>query len=475
MKNNLSIYTGLSVIALGAPLTSIGQNQHQQPNIVFILSDDHSYPYLGCYGNPDLKTPNIDKIAAEGILYHSAYTTAPQSVPSRASLMTGRNDLDIEMSRFSAPLQRKHIAFPEVMRENGYYTGICGRSYHLDGSDTKAPETEETFKKYNLETFKDRVDYLRKGSDSLAIVQYKEFLDEVPKGKPFFIQVNFHDPHRPFTAKEYEPNPATLHMPATMPDSKEFREDLAGYYGEINRLDENVGLVLKEIERRKLKNTIIVFMGDNGSALLRGKGTLYDCGLHVPLMIKWEGKIKKGQQSYSLFSGEDFAPTLLDMAGIPLPDYYTGKSFVPTFSNPDYVVRNEVYAIRASHGSSLPWATDDFDLMRTIFTKDYKLIYNILWQEQYYPVDFVNMPAWKYMEAQHEKGTLDPKFEKAIFPGKRPMFELYDLRNDPDEFVNLAGNPGYKEIEHDLKAKLHEWMIVYHDYVPLPIETMKRK
>ncbi len=210
------------LIAIGT-LASCTPQKEEKPNIVFILSDDHSYPYLGCYGNSDLTTPNIDKLAGEGILYHRAYTTAPQSVPSRASLMTGRNVLDVEMSRFSAPLQRKYIAFPEILRGNGYYTGICGRSYHLDGSDTKAPETIQAFEKYNLETFKDRVDYLRKGSDSLSVEQFKEFLDLVPGKSPFFIQVNFHDPHRDFDAYEYEPDPAHIQMPVTMPDNKEFR------------------------------------------------------------------------------------------------------------------------------------------------------------------------------------------------------------------------------------------------------------
>ena len=468
-------YINLSLLAIGA-FTACTQHKEQRPNIVFILSDDHSYPYLGCYGNPDLQTPNIDRLATEGILYHCAYTTAPQSVPSRASLMTGRNVLDVEMSRFSAPLQRKYIAFPEILRENGYYTGICGRSYHLDGSDTKAPETIRTFEKYNLETFKDRVDYLRKGSDSLAIEQFKEFLDLVPGQSPFFIQVNFHDPHRDFTAYEYEPDPDVINMPKTMPDNKEFRSEQAGFYGEINRLDENVGLVLHELEERNLdKNTLIVFMGDNGSALLRGKGTLYDTGLHVPLIIKWEGKVPKGKHSYALFSGEDFAPTLLDAAGIPVPDYMSGKSFVPTFANPDTTIRNEVFAVRVSHGSGLPRSTDHFDLSRTVFTKDYKLIYNILWQEPYLPVDFVNMPSWKSIEEQHEKGTLDSIFEKMLFPKNRPMFELFDLQKDPDEMVNLSGQPEYEKIEHELKARLHEWMIVYRDYAPLPIETEKTK
>lgn len=462
----------MSLVAL-ASVTSLNAKTEQKPNIIFILSDDHSYPYLGCYGSKDISTPNLDKLASEGMIFTKAYTTAPQSVPSRASLMTGRNVLDVEMSRFSAPLKREYITYPEILRKNGYYTGICGRSYHLDGSSKKAHETEETFTKYNLETFKDRVDYLRISSDSMSVVQFKKFLNEVPSKKPFFIQVGFSDPHRPYTAKEFEPNPSTITMPESMPDNAEFRAELAGHYGEISRMDMRVGLVLKELERRNIKNTIIIFMGDNGSALLRGKGTLYESGIHVPLIVKWQGVVKKGVVSNSLFSGEDLFPTILNAANIPIPDYCTGRSFVPTFSNANFAVRDTAFAIRVSHGSDLPRSSVELDLMRTVFTKDYKLIYNSLINQDYFPVDFSDMPSWNSFLEMHEKGTLDPKYN-LLFRKPRPFFELYDLKNDPNEFNNLAGNQAYQTIEKSLKSKLQEWMIVYNDYIPLPIEPSEK-
>ncbi len=448
---------------------------NEKPNILFILSDDHSYPFLSCYGNKDVKTPNIDKIASQGFLYTRAYTTAPQSVPSRASMLTGRNVLDVEMSRFSAALKRKYTVFPEVLRENGYFTGICGRSYHLDGSSAKAKETQDVFDAYGLQTFHERVDYLKMGEDSLVIDLFREFLSLVPDGKPFFMWANYSDPHRPFDAYEYEPNPESITMPATIPDTPAFRKDLAAHYGEINRLDKRVGLLLKELEDRGMENTIIVFMGDNGSALLRGKGTLYETGLRVPLAIKWNGKILPGLISDALFSGEDLAPTLLDAVGINIPEDYTGKSFVPTFTNPEVEIRDTAYAIRASHGSGLPLSTVHFDLIRAIITKDYKLIYNVLWQLPYMPVDFAGMPSWKDMIKQHQSGTLEKKFDDQIFPENRPIFELYNLNEDPDEFVNLVGKQEYIAIEENLKAALHKWMILYNDYVPLPITPKPRR
>jgi len=459
----------LPALLLQQFVPAYAQKANEQPNVILILSDDHSYPLLGCSGNPDLKTPNIDRMAKEGIQYHRAYTTAPQSVPSRASLMTGRNVLDVQMTRFSAPLKREFISYPEILKQNGYFTGICGRSFHLDGSGKKASETTDAFAKFKLQTFQDRVDYLQVGRDDLAIKQFLEFLNMAPANKPFFIQVGFTDPHTPFTAEAYEPDPKTLSIPVGMPDTELLRKDLAAHYGEIMRLDENIGKILNEIEKRKLKNTLIIFMGDNGSALLRGKGTLYDLGLHVPLVMKWDGKIKKGSNSYALFSGEDLAPTILEAANLPVPAEMTGKSFVKTFTNPDIEMRDVVFAIRGSHGSGLPGkSSSPFDLGRTVFTKDYKLIYNVLWQLPYGPTDISGRQFWPDMLKQHNEGKL--KLLPIFTEGKRPMFELYDLKNDPNELNNLAGKAKYKDIEHKYKAILHEWMIIYSDYCPLPIE-----
>lgn len=465
----------ISFIFCSIPVLLFAKKIEDRPNILFILSDDHSYPYLSCSGNPDVQTPNIDRLAQEGIQYHRAYTSAPQSVPSRTTLMTGRNVLDVRMSRFSAPLQREYTAFPEVLRQNGYYTGVCGRSYHLDGSESKADATVQIFKKYHLQTFQDRMDFVRVAQDADETMdQFKEFLDEAPADKPFFVQVNFHDPHWPWTAKAYNPDPEKIQIPAGMPDIKELRQTLAAHYGEIMRLDAYVGKVMEELQERKIRNTVVVFMGDNGSAVLRGKGTLYDAGLHVPLIIKWEGKIPNESDSYALISGEDLAPTLLDIGKSEIPEEMTGKSFAKTFSCPESYIRDYVYAVRVAHGSGLPTGTNSFDLSRTVFSNEYKLIYNVLWQLPYIPVDFAGSPLWKKLKEDNARHVLAEPFKTLFFPDTRKMFELYDLKNDPFELHNLSGNSAYQQVEQDLKTLLQEWMIVYQDYCPLPIPPGKK-
>ena len=462
-----------SVLLALSPISLMAQKKvkTQPPNIVFLVSDDHSAPFLRCYGYPDIKTPNIDKLAAEGILYRKAYTTAPQCVLSRAGLMTGRNTLDIQMTRFSAPLTADIPSYPELLRKAGYHTGILGRNFHLDGN-RRVPETVAILEKYGLETFKNRVDYLKvTGNSDSIFAQYNEFLDLAPKDKPFFVQVGYSDPHRIFNAKTFEPDPTKITVPELWPDTKLLREDFAAYLGEIQRLDFEVGKVLDDLKRRGLdKNTLVVFIGDNGGALLRGKGTLYNIGLNVPLIMRHPGLIKPGQVSNTLITGEDIAPTFLTVAGTEIPKTITGKSLTPTFQQPTYEAHEYIFAVRGAHGQSLPYNTADFDLGRTIFSKKYKLIYNALWQLPYYPVDFAAQPFWLQLTQQHIEGKLDPKYDKLLFADRRKMFELYDEEQDPNEFNNLSGQPQVKEIEQQLKTKLQEWMILNRDYLPLPIE-----
>jgi N-sulfoglucosamine sulfohydrolase len=450
--------------------TTWAQGKKGQPNIILIVSDDHSAPFLGCYGYADIKTPNIDKLAAEGIIFKKAYTTAPQCVLSRAAIMTGRNTLDIQMTRFSAPLDASVTSYPELLRKGGYHTGIVGRNFHLDGN-RRVPETVAVLEKYSLETFKNRVDYLNvSGNRDTIFQQYTAFLDQAPKGKPFFVQVGYSDPHRVFNAKNFEPDPAKISVPAHWPDTKLLREDFAAYLGEIQRLDSDVGRVLEDLKKRGLdQNTLVVFIGDNGGALLRGKGTLYDLGIHVPLIIRHPGLIKAGQTSDALVSGIDVAPTFLSVAGLPVPKEITGRSLAPAFSNPQFAGHDHIFAVRGAHGQGLPTNSSNFDLGRTIFNKKYKLIYNAIWQIPYHPVDFAGQPFWLDLKQKHAEGALGEPFDKLLFADHRQMFELYDEEKDPFETNNLAGKPETKQIEHELKSRLQEWMILNRDYLPLPI------
>ena len=443
----------------------------ERPNILFLVSDDHSAAFVGCYGNEDVKTPNLDNLAAEGIRFNHAYTTASQCVPSRASLITSRNVVDIRMLRFSAPLDKNIITFPELLREAGYYTGIGGRGHHLDGSGAKAPETIDAFEEFEMVTIPDRFDYLQGGSDNRVLEVITEFLDEVPEGKPFFMWANYSDPHRPYTASDFEPDPETITVPEGMPDTRLLREDLVGHLGEVNRLDYHIGQVFEELKDRGLyDNTLIVFIGDHGSPVLRGKGTLYQQGLHVPLIARYPGIIEPGTVSNILVSGKDIGLTMLDLAGVEPDREMTGKSFKHAFQGDETENHEYLFAARGSHASGLPVNSAMFDMSRSVFNQEYRLIYNAMWQLPYTPVDFWLEPFWRELRRLHEDGELEERFSgTAIFTEQRPMFEFFDLRNDPHEFVNLSGRDEYEELEREFKAQLHRWMIIYRDSIPLPI------
>src|SRR5438067_3876134 len=270
-----------------------------RPNVLLVLSDDHSVPHVGCYGNADIRTPNLDRFAAEGIRCDRAYVACPQCVPSRAAIFTGRSPIAIGMTRFSATLPAEVKIFPEILKAHGYYAGVAGRTYHMDGS-RQSPESEAVLKKYHLRTFPQRLDYVKQGGRPQMLAQFREFLDQVPAGKPFVLQLCSNDPHRPLdrNAIPQPHDPARLKLPVFYPDTQLVRDDFARYYDEIARFDSDFGQILVELQKRGLaENTLVVFMGDNGASQLRGKGTLYEFGVHVPLLARWPGKIKPGSST----------------------------------------------------------------------------------------------------------------------------------------------------------------------------------
>ncbi|MSU48395.1 MAG: hypothetical protein EXS37_04760 [Opitutus sp.] len=468
MKNTLLLCTAI----LLAPLARLSAAE-SKPNVLIILSDDHSYPHVGFYGNKDIMTPNLDRFAAEGMRFDRAYVTCPQCVPSRASLFTGRSPVAIAMSRFTAPLPREIKIFPEALRAAGWFTGVAGRTYHMDGTlAAMPPESQAVYSKYNLITFPDRLDYVKIGSgNEAAFAQFREFLDLRPAGKPFFMQLCSSDPHRPLTTQgPVKHDPTKIKLPAHYPDTRLVREDFARYYDEIAHFDVFFGEVMAELEKRGLaSNTLVAFMGDNGAAQFRGKGTLYEFGIRVPLLVRWPGKVTPGSSSAELISGEDLAPTFLEAVGLPVPPEMTGKSFVRLLRGEPIAGRQFVFSERGAHGTNLPGTTADFDLGRVVVSKTHKLIYNALGELPYWPVNFANEPFWLELVQSHKAGQLEAKIDNLYFAATRPMFELYDLEKDPDEFNNLAGNKEAANYEHELKAALQEWMIMERDFMPLPV------
>ena len=469
MLRYLAFIVFASCAALGAPTAT-------KPNIVFVLTDDHSYPFLGCYGTAEMKTPNIDKFAGEGIKFHRMFTCAPQCVPSRASIMTGRSAVAARMTRFSSPLPRDEITFPEFLKKDaGYFVGVLGRTYHLDGSGRGPAASDRVFDEHHLQTFKDRFDYVDASNQAMVPPRMKEFFDQRPKEKPYFLWVNFNDPHHPWNTGTHPPDPAKLKLPGFLPDLPGVREDLSAYLGEIEHADGDFQTVLDIIkERAGLDNTLIIFMGDNGMAFPSGKGCLHDPGLNVPLLAWWPGVIKPGGESHALISGEDIGPTCLQAAGLAVPERMSGVSFLPLLRGETFAARHHIFAERGPHGG----ATFDehtkasaVDYSRCVRGDRYKLIYNVTPNLPYSPVDSAGNPGWKEMVQAHEQNLLTSEFETLYFTSPRPVYELYDLEADPSELHNMYGEKQLAGVIDDLKTALQEKMILDFDYLPLPIAS----
>ncbi len=458
-----------------APFTVVRAADALKPSILFMLSDDHSYPFVGAYGDTNVRTPNLDRLAADGVKFHRFFTAAPQCVPSRAALLTGRSPVAARITRFSSPLARDEITFPEVLREKGgYYVGVCGRSYHLDGSGRHSgTAVGELFAKHGLMTFEQRFDYVKQGSDAQAVEQMREFLDGRPADKPFCLWLNFSDPHHAWTAPESDrPDPASLKLPLHLPDLPGVRQQLADYCAEVNRLDRSVKAVLDVLaERGFAEKTLVVFIGDNGMAFPHGKGSLYDPGCHTPLLVRWPGVVKPGGESRALISGEDLGPTLLAAAGLAAPAKMSGVSFLPLLKGEPFAARKQVFLERGPHGTA-PVKVDasnaSYDLSRAVRSDRYKFIYNCTPWIPYGPVDSAGGEAWKQMQAAQAEGKLAAGLSATYFTAPRPVYELYDLEADPSELNNLVGQPRVEAVERELRMALMEKMILDFDYLPLP-------
>jgi N-sulfoglucosamine sulfohydrolase len=445
-----------------------------KPNILFLLSDDHSYPFVSAFGDTNVKTPTLDKLAAEGMKFHRFFTGCPQCVPSRACYLTGRSPVAARMTRFTSPLPRDVISFPEILREKGgYYTGICGRQYHLDGRAGADPAIQKLYDDKDLQTFSDRVDFLNTCPDDQVATQIAAFLDKKPADKPFFMWANFSDPHHPWTTgASLRPDPASLKLPAHFPDVPGMREQLADYCAEVNHVDQTIAGIFEMLKSKGLYDkTLIIFSGDNGQALPHGKGSLYDPGSNVPFIVRWPGMVKPSGESRALLSGEDLGPTLLAAAGLSPDAKMTGVSFLPLLEGKPHTPRKYVFVERGPHGGapvSVNMMSSGYDLGRAVRSDRYKFIYNCTPWIPYGPVDSAGGEAWTQIKAAHAAGKLTPGQDSTYFTTPRPVYEFYDLAADPSELNNLSGKPEHAAAEHELRVALTEKMITDFDYLPLP-------
>lgn len=434
MKRREFLGTSAAVTTSGSALAQA--NGNQPVNILFLISDDHTAADLGAYGNTTVTSPHLDRLAREGMRFDKCFVTSPQCSPNRSAIFTGATAHTTGTSRLHVPLPDWEPSIVDYLKSKNYYTGVYRKHHHGPG-------------------FQKRLDFYGN-----AQTPWRNFFDSIPQGKPFFLQAGFTDPHRPYKPGAFSPphDPSKVKVPDFLPDWPEVRQDLAHYYDFIARMDNEVGQIMDILKGKGLaENTLVLMTGDNGMPFPRAKGTLYEAGIHVPLIAWMPGKIAGGSVKQELISHIDFAPTWMDLAGLKPTPKMQGRSFLPLLLGQPYQKRSEIFSERNWHNS--------FDPMRCVRTETHKLIFNAAPHFPYRPPsDLEDSPTWQTMLARRKAGN--PVHLRHLFNPTRPILQLHDLQADPLELDNRIDAPSFKDMRLDLEARLTKWMNDTYDFLP---------
>ncbi|KJF43968.1 sulfatase family protein [Draconibacterium sediminis] len=419
----------------------------QKPNIVFIIADDISWNDFGCYGNKVVKTPNIDKLASEGLLFNNAFLTASSCSPSRCSIISGKYPHSNGAAELHTALPESEIPFPLLLKENGYYTAHAGK-WHMGEA------THRAFDRYT-----DGNGY-KNGDGGEA--NWVRFIKERPKDKPFFFWLASYDAHRAWGADTFKitHEPANIEVPVYFNDTPETRQDIASYYNEIARFDYHIGLVKQELQKQGvLENTVIIVMADNGRPFPRCKTRVYDSGMKTPFVVHWPAQIDKNAgHTESLISAVDIAPTILEIADVAVPENYQGVSFLQILKNPEAEVRQMVFSEHNWH---------DYEAHeRMVRTKDFLYLFNARPNlSNCGPADSKNSPTQAALNELRDLGSLTPA-QADIFVTPRPAEELFDLNQEKEQLLNVASLSRYREKLVEMRTLLKNWQNETGDTTP---------
>ena len=421
-------------------------SQERQPNILFIVSEDNG-PEMGCYGTP-IQTPNFDKLADQGVLFERAYVPQAGCSPSRAAFLTGlypHQNGQIGLATWKYHMYNPNTPnIPSSLKGAGYTTGIIGK-LHVN------PESAFDF------------DFKAISSANFQRKEMSRYTEEAEQfmhnaDKPFYLQVNHPDAHAPFIREidglpnsplDPEDVDALPYMGANHPRLKEMT---ANYYNCMMRLDTYVGDLIEALKRTgKYENTLIVYIGDHGADILRGKRTSYEGGIRIPMIVSWPGKKLNPVRLNELVSTIDLFPTFLDAAGHPVPGYLPGKSLLPLLHGEKVDWREFLFTEFHVHSNHNPF------VQRTVRNKRYKLIHNLSHGEENPGYAFTFNRLVKNEDSEILKDAYQQVKKAYELMKKPPEYELYDLEKDPYEFKNLAIDVAYVNILEQLKSSLLNW------------------
>lgn len=443
----------MGAILLLCSLTAIAQQK--RPNIIWITCEDIS-PYIGAYGDTLVKTPNIDQLAKEGIRYNYVFTAAGVCAPSRSSFITGMYPTSIgtlhmrtigdpkyqPVPSYSAVIPVEIKCFPEYLRSVGYY---CTNNEKQD---------------YQF------VPPVTVWDENGPAASYRNR----PKNRPFFAIYNLFITHESQLFGRSDSlllNSEKIVVPPYYPDTKTVRHDMNRLFTNIERMDGQVGELIEQLKKDGVyDNTIIFFFSDHGGALPWMKREILERGTHIPFIIRFPGQQNGGSENNDMISGVDFAPTVLSLAGVPVPAYMQGHAFLGTQQSK--APRKYVFAGRDRMDT-------EYDRVRMVRDKRFQYLFNYLPGQPYYQniAYRLSIPMMKEFLALRDNGKLD-SVQMAWFRNK-PVEELYDLQNDPHEIHNLIHDPQYKDKLEDLRKAFKDWNDAVGDMGNIPEKEMVRQ
>jgi N-sulfoglucosamine sulfohydrolase len=427
----------------------------KRPNILFCIADDASYAHFAANGDPAIRTPTFDRLCREGVRFTHSFCSSPSCTPSRAAILTGRPFLQLEESGnlWSTLQKEKFPVYPDLLEGQGYAIGLCKKGWGPGnpraGGFTRNPA----------------------GPNFKSFVEFRE---KVRSDQPWCFWFGSTDPHRPYNAgsgAKAGVDPANVRVPGWLPDEPAVRSDIADYLAEIERFDREVDEIITQLESRgELENTVVVMTSDNGMPFPRAKANLYDGGTRMPLAIRWPAQVPGGRVIDDFVSHIDFAPTFLEATGTPAPKGLVGRSLLPMLksgkSGSVEPERDRIFVGRERHANAR-----EGDLgypSRAIRTREFLFITNLTpdrWpagdpkeverapQGTYSDIDAGPTKSW--MIANADSANVSSLWPLAF--DRRPSEELYDLRKDPDQLMNVADKPAYADQKAELKAALQAW------------------
>ena len=450
----------LGLALAGLIQTGTGATPTAKPNVLFILAEDIGNQ-LACYGEPLVRTPHLDRLAARGVRYTNAFTTAPVCSASRSAIMTGMYQTTIGAHNHRTwqwnkrPLPEGVRTLTDCLRDAGYFTANLAPG---PGKAKKAAPTGVPGITGASGTGKTDFNFLTENPpfDGFDWNQRKP-------GQPFVAQISINESHKGpgWTYARSKDSPvghvdaAQVKLPPYTPDHPVAREEYANYLDAIQLMDHYVGELLARLEREGLaRDTIVVFMGDNGQCLFRSKQFLYDGGISVPLIIAWPDGRRAGEVDRQLVSSIDVTAALLGFAGAPRPPAMQGRDFLAPGASP----RTHVFAARDRMDAST-------DRMRAVRTERWKYIRNYfpaIPYMQHNAYKESQYPTWNLVKQLAKEGKLTP--EAALFAAERkPIEELFDLTADPHEVRNLAADPAHAATLRELRALVDAWVAESRD------------